>query len=341
MKLPRKHLPKYYISLIAIIFILVAIPLTVLSVFQARTSIPQAATCFDLNGDGIVDQKDVDIVVDHFGFSQGDSGYDPRYDFDGDGTVSGGDIGTIVSHVGETCPPTASFSASKTSINKGQSTTLRWSTTRASSVSITNIGSVSKSGSKVVLPSSTKTYKLTASGPGGSVSKSLTISVSVPSTSTPTTNTTSVISPPKDPDSVTLLILSLNQVKQLGGKLNLSISISGTKFSKGMTITKNTKKINLKIPEGVVRKNKTYTISIKGSKLLTRKVKFKSANFKKTIKIGGLYLGDINFDNKVTSEDLEKLLSNITSLDSDVNFDEVVNSLDYSVILTNIGKKGN
>ncbi|MCH8821775.1 hypothetical protein IID23_04640 [Patescibacteria group bacterium] len=336
MNLPKKHLPKYYISLIAIIFILAAIPFTVFSVFQTRPSTPQAATCFDLNGDGIVDQKDIDLVVEHFGFVKGDSTYDPRYDFDGSGNINTLDIGIIISHTGETCPPTASFSASKTSINKGQSVTLSWSTTRASSVSITNIGSVSKSGSKVVSPSSTKTYKLTASGPGGTKNKSITISVSTPGT---TSTTTTTFPPPKDSNSVTLLTLSLNQVKQLGGQLKLSISISGTKFSKGVTITKNTKKIDLKIPEGKVKKNKTYSLVIKGAKLLTKKVKFKASDFKKTVKIGDLFLGDINSNNIVNQEDLNIYLNNLFSIDVDANFDEVVNSLDYSIILTNIGKK--
>jgi len=55
MNQPREHLPKYYISFIAIVFILVTIPFTVFSVFQARPSSPQAATCYDFNGDGIAD----------------------------------------------------------------------------------------------------------------------------------------------------------------------------------------------------------------------------------------------------------------------------------------------
>ncbi|MCH8821774.1 hypothetical protein IID23_04635 [Patescibacteria group bacterium] len=147
--------------------------------------------------------------------------------------------------------------------------------------------------------------------------------------------------PPSDPNSVIALTLTINKLSQLGGKMDLSISIKGVGYSRGVTITKNTKNIILKIPEGKVKKNKTYVLVIKGAKLLTKKVKFKSSDFKKTIKIGDLYLGDINSNNIVNQEDLSIYLNNLFSIDVDANFDEVVNSLDYSVILTNIGKKGN
>ena len=106
-----------------------------------------------------------------------------------------------------------------------------------------------------------------------------------------------------------------------------------------MTITKNKKKIDIKIPEGKVIKNKSYTLILKGSKVLTKKVKFKASDFKKTVRIGDLYLGDINSNNIVNQEDLNIYLNNLFSIDVDANFDEVVNSLDYSIILTNLGKK--
>jgi hypothetical protein len=74
-------------------------------------------------------------------------------------------------------PPTANFTASPSNINTGSSSTLSWTTTNATSVSITNIGSVSTSGTRSVSPTTTTTYTLTATGTGGSVSRSVTITV--------------------------------------------------------------------------------------------------------------------------------------------------------------------
>jgi len=74
----------------------------------------------------------------------------------------------------DTPPPPSSpascdaFSANPSSITNGGSSTLTWNTTNATSVSINNgVGSVSVDGSKVVSPSVTTTYTLTALGTEG------------------------------------------------------------------------------------------------------------------------------------------------------------------------------
>jgi hypothetical protein len=72
--------------------------------------------------------------------------------------------------------PTATFSASLTTIPPGGSTTLTWSTTNTTSVSIDNgIGTVVGSGSATAAPTVNTTYTLTASGPGGTITASLTV----------------------------------------------------------------------------------------------------------------------------------------------------------------------
>jgi phospholipase C len=79
-------------------------------------------------------------------------------------------------------PPTISFNASPTSIASGGSSTLTWSTSNATSVSIDNgIGGVATSGSKTVSPAATTTYTLTATGPGGTATARATVSVGTPS----------------------------------------------------------------------------------------------------------------------------------------------------------------
>ena len=78
-------------------------------------------------------------------------------------------------------PPTASLGASPTSIRTGQSSTLTWSTQNATSVSITGLGTVGLSGSQAVFPTSSTTYALTATGPGGSAGGSTSVTVTAPS----------------------------------------------------------------------------------------------------------------------------------------------------------------
>lgn len=78
-------------------------------------------------------------------------------------------------------PPTASLTASPTSIVTGQSSTLTWSSQNATSVSITGLGTVGPSGSQAVFPGSSTRYSLTATGPGGSASASASVTVTAPS----------------------------------------------------------------------------------------------------------------------------------------------------------------
>jgi YVTN family beta-propeller protein len=76
--------------------------------------------------------------------------------------------------------PTVSFSAAPVSISPGQSSTLSWTTTGATSVSINQgIGIVALNGSKVVTPAATKIYTITVKGSGGTVTAKATVTVVV------------------------------------------------------------------------------------------------------------------------------------------------------------------
>ena len=78
-------------------------------------------------------------------------------------------------------PDIAEFSAEPSSIERGQSSTLKWSVSNANQITIDNgVGTVQASGSKGVYPNETTTYTLRASGPGGTLSKTATVSVTVP-----------------------------------------------------------------------------------------------------------------------------------------------------------------
>jgi eukaryotic-like serine/threonine-protein kinase len=75
-------------------------------------------------------------------------------------------------------PVSALFSASATTIEQGQSTTLSWETANASEVSIDNgIGQVSASGQRQVTPSSNATFELVAKGNGGVQQRTINIVV--------------------------------------------------------------------------------------------------------------------------------------------------------------------
>jgi peptidoglycan-associated lipoprotein len=78
-------------------------------------------------------------------------------------------------------PTVGSFTAEPSSIERGQSSTLTWTVTDATSTSIDNsIGTVQASGSRRVFPGASTTYTLTATGPGGTKTATATVNVSEP-----------------------------------------------------------------------------------------------------------------------------------------------------------------
>jgi peptidoglycan-associated lipoprotein len=77
--------------------------------------------------------------------------------------------------------PTASLSADRTTINRGESVKLSWTTTDAANVSIApEVGAVTPQGSTTVNPLASTTYTLTASSAGGNADATVHISVSAP-----------------------------------------------------------------------------------------------------------------------------------------------------------------
>src|ERR1035438_5106867 len=76
-------------------------------------------------------------------------------------------------------PSVAQFTAEPTSIQRGQTSTLRWEVSGAvTTVSINQgIGTVQSTGSSRVTPSDSTTYTLTATGPGGTITGSATVDV--------------------------------------------------------------------------------------------------------------------------------------------------------------------
>jgi len=71
----------------------------------------------------------------------------------------------------------AELSAQATQVDCGQPTTLKWMSTDAADTSISNLGDVPKDGDRAVSPMRNTTYVLTAKGPGGEVTRSVTVDV--------------------------------------------------------------------------------------------------------------------------------------------------------------------
>jgi hypothetical protein len=87
---------------------------------------------------------------------------------------------TLTRGAGGALPTIDSFDASPRTIRRGESATLVWSTSNATSVSIDQgVGSRPVRGSASVAPTSTTTYKLSATGPGGTVTRETTVEVIV------------------------------------------------------------------------------------------------------------------------------------------------------------------
>ncbi|MCL1967263.1 MAG: OmpA family protein [Fibromonadales bacterium] len=73
--------------------------------------------------------------------------------------------------------PTILFTVSPDVVSKGQSATLTWQVSNASSVEIEGLGTVEASGSKKVKPTANTTYTLTASGDGGTRTSSVDVEI--------------------------------------------------------------------------------------------------------------------------------------------------------------------
>src|SRR5438270_41576 len=82
--------------------------------------------------------------------------------------------------------PTVTLQASPALIQKGESATLTWSSTNATSVSLSpGVGNVTAEGSTRVTPSEATTYTITATGPGGTADATARVSISAPAPSAP------------------------------------------------------------------------------------------------------------------------------------------------------------
>jgi peptidoglycan-associated lipoprotein len=86
-------------------------------------------------------------------------------------------------------PTVLTFTVEPSVVERGQSATLRWSVSNATSISIDNgVGDVQSNGTRRITPAETTTYRLTASGPQGVVNGTTTVTVTNPAPATTPTS---------------------------------------------------------------------------------------------------------------------------------------------------------
>ena len=73
--------------------------------------------------------------------------------------------------------PAANLSATATQLNCGDASQLKWNTSDAPQVEVAPVGPVAASGAQAVQPKQTTTYNLTAVGPGGTATSSVTVNL--------------------------------------------------------------------------------------------------------------------------------------------------------------------
>jgi hypothetical protein len=132
--------------------------------------------------------------------------------------------------------PTVSLSANPTSISAGQSSTLSWSSTNATSCTGGNFTASGTSGSAVVKPSATTTYSITCSASVGSATATATVSVaasSPPPTVSLSANPTSISAG----QSSTLSWSSTNATSCTGGNFTPSGTSGTAVVTPGATTT--------------------------------------------------------------------------------------------------------
>jgi peptidoglycan-associated lipoprotein len=89
--------------------------------------------------------------------------------------------------------PTVTLSASPSTINSGDSTTLSWTSTDATDADIEpGVGKVAVQGSTPVNPTSSTTYTITATGPGGTATATTRVTVSAGAPGVPPANNQSM-----------------------------------------------------------------------------------------------------------------------------------------------------
>lgn len=144
---------------------------------------------------------------------------------------------TVVYVQPQTQTPSCTLTANPTSVTSGGNTTLTWSSTNATSASLTDVGSVALNGSYTFNGlTTTKTYILTVSGNGGTNTCSTVVNVQ-PQTQTPFCTITANPSSVQSGGSSTVSWTSTNATSASLSEVG-SVALNGSYTFSGLTTTK-------------------------------------------------------------------------------------------------------
>ena len=144
-------------------------------------------------------------------------------------TDFGGVVDQVITPGGTSKPTIASFTANPANITSGQSSSLTWNVSGATSITISGIGDVTGLSSKPVSPSATTSYTLTATNAGGTSTASITVTVSAPAGDT---------QPPSTPAITSISAPSSTQVNLNWSASTDNVGVTGYQiFRNGASLT--------------------------------------------------------------------------------------------------------
>jgi hypothetical protein len=158
-----------------------------------------------------------------------------------------------VTSVTNTYAPSCTLDASQSSIQQGQSTSLYFNSTNATSATLTSFGTVATSGSQTVSPQSTTNYVLTVTGVGASATCTKTIGV----TSAP------IYVPPTYTDAPYCSIYANQNNVQQGG--NVTLTFTSTNAYTASIDAVGTVQTNGSYTVGNINGTRTFVMTVTGS----------------------------------------------------------------------------
>jgi peptidoglycan-associated lipoprotein len=170
--------------------------------------------------------------------------------------------------------PTIRITADQDAITRGQSTNLRWASTDADRVTITDLGTVPATGSRIVAPAQSTTYTATAAGPGGSESASARVTVTEetppetrPRTNPPTTAMATIFNQWVQPiffelDKAELMEESKDRLRRAAGWLNQAPNRSVVFRIEGNCDPRGTEEYNIGLGERRAQAAKEFLTSL-------------------------------------------------------------------------------
>jgi len=167
----------------------------------------------------------------------------------------GASIDQIISPTTPTSAPAiASFTATPSSITAGQPSSLSWSVTGATTVSINNgVGTVSSTGSSIVSPTQTTAYALTAANSTGSTTAVVTVTVTT-ATST---------QPPTAPVLLTAVAKGPTEVDLTWSAASDSAGVAGYQVSRNGSVLASVGGKTLAYADHTAAPGTTYTYTVK------------------------------------------------------------------------------